>query len=61
MSSVSQNNSKRRLESCKASNIDPIEFGLRKRLPPSLPKRPTDVYITLKTDFKVRLEEKRLT
>ena len=35
--------------------LDPEEFSLRKRLPPSLPKRNTDVYVTNKTDFKAQL------
>ena len=35
--------------------LDPEEFSLRKRLPPSLPRRNTDVYITNKTHFKVQI------
>lgn len=35
--------------------LDPEEFTLRKRLPPSLPKRHSDVYVTNKTNFKAQL------
>ena len=35
--------------------LDPEEFSLRKRLPPSLPRRNTDVYITNKTHFKAQV------
>ena len=35
---------------------DPEEFAIRKRLPPSLPRRNIDVYITNKTAFKAQLE-----
>jgi len=34
---------------------DPEEFVIRKRLPPSLPKRSSDIYVTNKTHFKVQL------
>jgi len=36
--------------------LDPEEFTLRKRLPPSFPKRNIDVYITNKTHPKAQLE-----
>lgn len=36
--------------------FDPEEFAIRKRLPPSLPRRPIDVYVTNKTAFKAQLE-----
>lgn len=35
--------------------LDPEEYSLRKRLPPSLPKRNSDVYVTNKTHFKAQL------
>lgn len=35
--------------------LDPEEFSLRKRLPPSLPRRNIDVYVTNKTHFKAQL------
>jgi len=35
---------------------DSEEFAIRKRLPPSLPRRPIDVYISNKTAFKSQLE-----
>ncbi len=37
-------------------NFDPEEFQIRKRLPPLLPKRPNDVYVTNKTSFKAQLD-----
>ena len=35
---------------------DPEEYAIRKRLPPTLPRRPTDIYITNKTAFKAQIE-----
>ena len=35
--------------------IDSEEYILRKRLPRRLPKRPNDVYISRKTDFRAQL------
>jgi len=35
---------------------DPEEFAIRKRLPPTLPRRPIDVYISNKTAFKAQLD-----
>ncbi|XP_064601287.1 ribonuclease P protein subunit p20-like [Liolophura sinensis] len=32
--------------------FDPEEYTLRKRLPPRLPKRKNDIYVSRKTDFK---------
>jgi len=34
---------------------DSEEYVLRKRLPRRLPKRPNDVYISRKTDFRAQL------
>jgi ribonuclease P/MRP protein subunit RPP20 len=36
--------------------LDPEEFAIRKRLPPALPRRPFDIYITNKTAFKAQLD-----
>ena len=36
--------------------LDPEEYSLRKRLPPSLPRRNCDVYVTNKTQFKAQLD-----
>ena len=36
--------------------LDPEEYTLRKRLPPSLPRRNSDVYVTNKTNFKAQLD-----
>jgi len=36
-------------------NIDSEEYVLRKRLPRRLPKRPNDVYVNRKTDFRAQL------
>ena len=36
--------------------FDKEEFSIRKRLPPNLPKRNNDVYVTNKTVFKAQLE-----
>ena len=36
--------------------LDPEEYSLRKRLPPSLPRRNCDIYVTNKTHFKVQLD-----
>lgn len=36
--------------------FDKEEFSIRKRLPPNLPKRNIDVYVTNKTAFKAQLE-----
>ncbi|MCJ8731416.1 hypothetical protein PDJAM_G00199350 [Pangasius djambal] len=38
-----------------ATEMDPVEYTLRKRLPRKLPKRRNDVYINMKTDFKAQL------
>ncbi|XP_036380656.1 ribonuclease P protein subunit p20 [Megalops cyprinoides] len=38
-----------------ASEMDPVEFTLRKRLPRKLPKRRNDVYVNMKTDFRAQL------
>jgi len=35
--------------------FDSEEYVLRKRLPRRLPKRPNDVYISRKTDFRAQL------
>jgi len=35
--------------------LDPEEYTLQKRLPPTLPKRNSDVYVTNKTNFKAQL------
>jgi len=35
--------------------LDPEEYTIRKRLPPTLPKRNSDVYVTNKTNFKAQL------
>ena len=35
---------------------DPEEYAIRKRLPPNLPRRPIDIYITNKTAFKAQIE-----
>merc|ERR1712024_378797 len=35
---------------------DPEEYAIRKRLPPTLPRRPIDIYITNKTAFKAQIE-----
>jgi len=35
---------------------DPEEYAIRKRLPPSLPRRPNDIYISNKTAFKAQIE-----
>ena len=41
--------------------LDPEEYAIRKRLPPQLPKRNCDVYVTNKTAFKSQLDRcKRL-
>jgi len=37
------------------------EYVLRKRLPRRLPKRPNDVYISRKTDFRAQLARQRPT
>ncbi|XP_062849379.1 ribonuclease P protein subunit p20 [Trichomycterus rosablanca] len=37
------------------TEMDPVEYTLRKRLPRKLPKRRNDVYINMKTDFKAQL------
>ena len=34
---------------------DPEEYAIRKRLPPSLPRRPNDIYISNKTAFKAQI------
>ena len=36
--------------------FDSEEFAIRKRLPPSLPKRPIDIYVSSKTSFKTQLD-----
>ena len=36
--------------------FDKEEFSIRKRLPPHLPKRNNDVYVTNKTAFKAQLD-----
>lgn len=38
---------------------DPAEYTLRKRLPPKLPKRKIDVYVTRKTNFKAQLDRSK--
>ena len=38
---------------------DSEEYAIRKRLPPSLPRRPIDVYISNKTAFKSQLDRCR--
>ena len=38
---------------------DPEEYAIRKRLPPSLPRRNIDIYISNKTAFKAQLERCR--
>jgi len=38
---------------------DPEEYAIRKKLPPSLPRRNIDIYISNKTAFKVQLERCR--
>lgn len=35
--------------------LDPEEYVLRKRLPPRLPRRNNDIYVTNKTNFKVKV------
>ncbi|XP_011369918.1 ribonuclease P protein subunit p20 isoform X1 [Pteropus medius] len=35
--------------------LDPVEYTLRKRLPHRLPRRPNDIYVNMKTDFKAQL------
>ncbi|KAI5945467.1 Ribonuclease P protein subunit p20 [Manis javanica] len=37
------------------SELDPVEYTLRKRLPHRLPRRPNDIYVNMKTDFKAQL------
>jgi len=37
------------------TKFDSEEYILRKRLPRRLPKRPNDVYISRKTDFRAQL------
>ncbi|XP_066238381.1 ribonuclease P protein subunit p20 isoform X1 [Saccopteryx leptura] len=37
------------------AELDPVEYTLRKRLPHRLPRRPNDVYVNMKTDFKAQL------
>ena len=34
---------------------DQEEYAIRKKLPPTLPRRPTDIYISNKTAFKAQL------
>ncbi len=36
--------------------LDKEEFTLRKRLPPKLPKRKDDVYVTRRTDFEAQMK-----
>jgi len=38
---------------------DPEEYAIRKKLPPSLPRRNIDIYISNKTAFKAQLERCR--
>ncbi|XP_068919354.1 LOW QUALITY PROTEIN: ribonuclease P protein subunit p20 [Petaurus breviceps papuanus] len=37
------------------AELDPVEYTLRKRLPHRLPRRPNDIYVNMKTDFKAQL------
>ncbi|XP_001509607.1 ribonuclease P protein subunit p20 [Ornithorhynchus anatinus] len=37
------------------TDLDPGEYTLRKRLPHRLPRRPNDIYVNMKTDFKAQL------
>ncbi|KAG5195370.1 hypothetical protein JEQ12_012659 [Ovis aries] len=37
------------------ADLDPVEYTLRKRLPHRLPRRPNDIYVNMKTDFKAQL------
>uniref|UniRef100_UPI000D1D143A Ribonuclease P protein subunit p20 n=1 Tax=Homo sapiens TaxID=9606 RepID=UPI000D1D143A len=37
------------------AELDPVEYTLRKRLPSRLPRRPNDIYVNMKTDFKAQL------
>jgi len=39
--------------------FDPEEYAIRKKLPPSLPRRNIDIYISNKTAFKAQLERCR--
>ncbi|CAD5125180.1 unnamed protein product [Dimorphilus gyrociliatus] len=34
---------------------DPVEFEVRKRLPPRLPRRKIDIYVTKKTNFNCQM------
>jgi len=54
---ISQVNEKNTAQDKKEAKLwlDPEEYSLRKRLPPSLPKRNSDVYVTNKTHFKAQL------
>nr|XP_025715841.1 ribonuclease P protein subunit p20-like [Callorhinus ursinus] len=37
------------------AELDPGEYTLQKRLPHCLPRRPSDIYVNMKTDFKAQL------
>ncbi|XP_025720227.1 ribonuclease P protein subunit p20-like [Callorhinus ursinus] len=37
------------------AELDPGQYTLRKRLPHRLPRRPSDIYVNMKTDFKAQL------
>nr|XP_025721051.1 ribonuclease P protein subunit p20-like [Callorhinus ursinus] len=37
------------------AELDPGEYTLRKRLPHRLPRRPNDIYVNMKTDFKAQV------
>ncbi len=45
--------------SCCPPSLDPAEVKLRRRLPPSLPRREEDVYVTTRTSFPAQLSRCR--